>query len=169
MRADTTSASGVGTAANAGDGAASRYVYYNNCIATQANIPGHAKPTPTIPGIVHARDRTEHAQEAQRRRRQRIRAETRRAAQGPGITQTALANEIGISQRMMAYYEGPTAHPPANRLPAMATALGVTVDTLLGIEVSKRRAKATDTRFERRLRQLEKLNAANKRQVLQLM
>ena len=70
---------------------------------------------------------------------------------------------------MMAYYEGPTAHPPANRLPAMATALGVTVDTLLGIEVSKRRAKATDTRFERRLRQLEKLNAADKRQVLQLI
>ena len=40
-----------------------------------------------------------------------------------GITQTALAAEIGISQRMMAYYEGPTAHPPANLLPAMATAL----------------------------------------------
>ena len=86
-----------------------------------------------------------------------------------GITQTALAAEIGISQRMMAYYEGPTAHPPANLLPAMATALGVTVDTLLGVEVSKRRAKATDTRLARRLHQIEKLNAADKRQVLQLI
>ena len=86
-----------------------------------------------------------------------------------GITQTALAAEIQISQRMMAYYEGPTAHPPANLLPALATALGVSVDTLLGIEASKRRAKATDTRLERRLRQLEKLNAADKRQVLQLI
>jgi transcriptional regulator with XRE-family HTH domain len=28
-----------------------------------------------------------------------------------GITQTALAQEIGVSQRMMAYYEGPTAFP----------------------------------------------------------
>ncbi|MBI2799493.1 MAG: helix-turn-helix transcriptional regulator [Gammaproteobacteria bacterium] len=86
-----------------------------------------------------------------------------------GITQTALAAEIQISQRMMAYYEGPTAHPPANLLPAMATALGVSVDTLLGIEASKRRAKASDTRLERRLRQIEQLNATDKRQVIQLI
>lgn len=86
-----------------------------------------------------------------------------------GITQTALAGEIGISQRMMAYYEGPIAHPPANLLPAMAAALGVSVDTLLGVEASKRRAKATDTRLERRLRQIEQLNAADKRQVIQLI
>src|SRR5579863_360583 len=59
-----------------------------------------------------------------------------------GITQTAFAHEIGISQRMMAYYEGPTAHPPANLLPAMARVLGVSVDALLGVETSKRRAKA---------------------------
>ena len=31
-----------------------------------------------------------------------------------GISQMALAAEIGVSQRMMAYYESPTAHPPAN-------------------------------------------------------
>ncbi len=33
-----------------------------------------------------------------------------------GITQTAFAAEIGISQRMMAYYESPAAHPPANTI-----------------------------------------------------
>jgi transcriptional regulator with XRE-family HTH domain len=86
-----------------------------------------------------------------------------------GITQTAFAHEIGISQRMMAYYEGPTAHPPANLLPAMAQALGVSVDTLLGVETSKRRAKATDTRLHRRLQQIEGLEPAEKRQVLQLI
>jgi hypothetical protein len=31
-----------------------------------------------------------------------------------GITQTAPAGEIGVSQRMMAYYEGPSANRPAN-------------------------------------------------------
>jgi transcriptional regulator with XRE-family HTH domain len=86
-----------------------------------------------------------------------------------GITQTAFAHEIGISQRMMAYYEGPTAHPPANLLPTMARALGVSVDTLLGVETSKRRAKATDTRLHRRLQQIEGLEPAEKRQVLQLL
>lgn len=93
-------------------------------------------------------------------------AELRKAA---GITQTALAAEIGISQRMMAYYEGPTAHPPANLLPAMAKALGVSVDTLLGVEVSKRRAKATDTRLERRLKKIETLDPKARRQIVQLI
>lgn len=86
-----------------------------------------------------------------------------------GITQTAFAQEIGISQRMMAYYESPTAHPPANLLPAMARTLGVSLDTLLGQETSKRRAKATDTRLARRLQEVEKLGAAEKRQIMQII
>ena len=86
-----------------------------------------------------------------------------------GITQTAFAAEIGISQRMMAYYEGPTAHPPANLLPRMAQALGVSVDALLGNETAQRRRKATDTRLQRRLQQIEKLDAGERRQVLQVL
>ncbi|GAC1676975.1 MAG: hypothetical protein NVS9B2_27760 [Steroidobacteraceae bacterium] len=86
-----------------------------------------------------------------------------------GITQTAFAAEIGVSQRMMAYYEGPTAQPPANLLPAMAQALGVSVDALLGSETSKRRAKATDTRMQRRLQQIANLPADERRQLLQLV
>ena len=86
-----------------------------------------------------------------------------------GITQTAFAEEIGISQRMMAYYEGPSAHPPANLLPAMAKALGVSVDAVLGTETAKRRTKATDTRLQRRLQQIEKLDAGERRQVLQVL
>jgi transcriptional regulator with XRE-family HTH domain len=86
-----------------------------------------------------------------------------------GMTQTAFAQEIGISQRMMAYYEGPTAHPPANLLPAIAGTLGVSVDTLLGLETSKRRAKASDTRLARRLLEIEKLGATEKRQIIQII
>lgn len=86
-----------------------------------------------------------------------------------GITQTAFAAEIGVSQRMMAYYEGPTAHAPADLLAQMARALGVSVETLLGVEVAKRRAKPVDTRMQRRLQQIEKLNPAEKRQVLQVL
>ena len=92
--------------------------------------------------------------------------ELRKAA---GVTQTALAAEIGISQRMMAYYEGPTAQPPANLLPLIARALGVSIDALLGVESSRRRAKATDTRLQRRLAQIEKLSVQERRQILQVL
>lgn len=86
-----------------------------------------------------------------------------------GISQTALAAEVGISQRMMAYYESPPAQPPANLLPAIAHALGVSIETLLGVETSKRRAKASDTRLQRRLQQIEKLPPQERRQILQML
>lgn len=86
-----------------------------------------------------------------------------------GITQTALTAEIGISQRMMAYYEGPNAQPPANLLPTIGRALGVSIDALLGVEVAKRKVKATDTRLQRRLQQIERLPPQERRQILQLL
>ena len=86
-----------------------------------------------------------------------------------GITQTALAEEIGIPQRMMAYYESPIAYPPSNLLPIFAKALDVSVEALLGVETAKRRSKATDTRMQRRLLQIDKLEVSEKRQILQLI
>ena len=86
-----------------------------------------------------------------------------------GITQTALAAEIGVSQRMMNYYEGPTAHPPAALLPAIARALGVSVDALLGTETAKRKAKAVDTRMQRRLQQIANLSPEERREILQFV
>lgn len=86
-----------------------------------------------------------------------------------GLSQTALAQEIGISQRMMAYYEGPTAFPPATHLPALARVLGVSVEALLGTETTKRRAKAIDTRMQRRLQQIANLPPEERRQILQLV
>lgn len=86
-----------------------------------------------------------------------------------GITQTALAAEIRVSQRMMAYYEGPSANPPANLLPAMASALGVSVEALLGTETAKRKTKAVDTRMQRRLQQIASLPPEERRQILQLV
>lgn len=40
---------------------------------------------------------------------------------------------------------------------------------LLGVETAKRRTKATDTRMQRRLPQIDKLEAGEKRQILQLI
>jgi transcriptional regulator with XRE-family HTH domain len=94
-------------------------------------------------------------------------AALRRAA---GFTQVELAAELGISQRMVAYYESPTATPPAPLLPAIATALGVSIDELFGVGAKRRLVKQDgDSRFRRRLLAIEKLETADKRQVIQLL
>lgn len=86
-----------------------------------------------------------------------------------GYTQVEFAQEVGISQRMVAYYEGPEAHPPAHLLADMARVLGISTDELLG-HTPLRRAKRTGaSRLERRLQQLEKLTPQEKRQALQLL
>jgi transcriptional regulator with XRE-family HTH domain len=89
--------------------------------------------------------------------------------QQAGYTQVELAEEIGISQRMIAYYEGQTEHPPTTLLPEIARVLGVTADALLGVEAVTKRAKPKDSRLQRRLQQIEKLGAREKRQILQLL
>jgi len=93
-------------------------------------------------------------------------AELRKAA---GYTQVEFAQDVGISQRMVAYYEDPEAHPPAHLLPDMARVLGVSTDELLGLAPLRRVKKAGNSRLERRLQQLEKLPPQEKRQALQLL
>jgi len=45
-----------------------------------------------------------------------------------GYSQRDLAKELGISQRMIAYYEKETKHPPTHLLPLFAEALGVSTE-----------------------------------------
>jgi len=87
-----------------------------------------------------------------------------------GYTQIELAAELGISQRMVAYYENPNTTPPAHLLPRIAAVLGVTIDALFGKAPRRRLAKQEgDSRLRRRLLALEKLDVTEKRQVLQLI
>ncbi len=85
-----------------------------------------------------------------------------------GYTQTELAKELGVTQRMISYYEGHTEYPPSALLPSLAHLLGVTSDELLGITPIKK-SKKPDTRIQRRMAQIEKMNAAKRRQVLQII
>ena len=84
-----------------------------------------------------------------------------------GFTQRELAKVLGISQRMVAYYEGQTDHPPAQLLPALSQLLGLSVDELLGMKpVKAPAAKATNQQLWRRLKQIEKLPASERKQLL---
>lgn len=85
-----------------------------------------------------------------------------------GFTQVELAAEIGMTQRMLAYYEGQSDYPPVHLLPALAQALGVSTDELLGV-TRLTRAKAPSGRLQRRLAQLEQMPPKEKRQVLQVL
>lgn len=57
-------------------------------------------------------------------------AELRKAA---GLTQVELAEAIGTSQRMVAYYERTEDYPLARLLRQLSHALGVSTDELLGL------------------------------------
>lgn len=93
-------------------------------------------------------------------------ASLRKAA---GYTQVECAGEVGITQRMVAYYEAPDAQAPAHLLPQMAQALGVSVDVLLGLAAPRAPKKIATNRLERRLLEIEKLDPKAKRQITQLL
>jgi transcriptional regulator with XRE-family HTH domain len=88
-----------------------------------------------------------------------------------GYKQVELAAELGISQRMLAYYESPRAHPPPALLPALANALGVSVEQLLGVVTVKAngRARVRDSRLWRRFAQIEKLSPAERKPIIQVL
>jgi hypothetical protein len=68
---------------------------------------------------------------------------------------------------MIAYYESPNEAP---LLPAIAQVLRVTIDELFGFNIKRRLVKQDgDSRLRRRLLAIDKLNAADKRQVIQLL
>lgn len=94
-------------------------------------------------------------------------AKLRRAA---GYTQHQLADEIGATRRQIAYYESESEHPPANLLADLARVLNVSTDDLLGLNgARKRKVLAVSPRLERRMRQIEALDAKPKQQLLGLI
>ena len=89
--------------------------------------------------------------------------------QDAGYTQVEFAAAAGITQRMVAYYEVPDAHPPAHLLPQMAQVLEVSLQVLLGVSEPRRPKKVATNRLERRLMEIEKLDLKAKRQITQLL
>jgi hypothetical protein len=72
---------------------------------------------------------------------------------------------------MIAYYEGQSEQPPTTLLPALAQALKLTTDELLGLEppAAKRAGRPRDNRLQRRLQQIESLPPEERRQLIQIV
>lgn len=86
-----------------------------------------------------------------------------------GYTQTELGEILGLSQRMMTYYEREEGRPPAHLLGQMAEALGVSVEELLGLKPVADKPAPRNTRLWRKLREIEKLPASDRRAVIKLV
>jgi transcriptional regulator with XRE-family HTH domain len=137
-----------------------RQVTFLEARQSRAILPGIEDPE----GYMMPTKRANQAGRETQRFGERL-AALRKAA---GFTQVELAAEIGTTQRMLAYYEGQSDYPPVHLLPALAQALSVSTDELLGV-TRLTRAKAPSGRLHRRLAQLEQMPPKEKRQVLQVL
>jgi len=70
---------------------------------------------------------------------------------------------------MIAYYEADDAQPPGAMLVDLAKTLRVTSDELFGLKPLKQKASPKSARLLKRLRQVEKLPAADQRAVLKFV
>lgn len=83
-----------------------------------------------------------------------------------GLTQAELGDKVGVSYRMIAHYERVDAQPPGAILPDLARALGVTTDTLLGLEPLNEEADPKTARLLKRLQRVQELPAPDQRALL---
>ncbi len=83
-----------------------------------------------------------------------------------GYSQVTFAEEIGISPRMVAYYEVQTDRPPTYLIATIAKTLAVSADQLLGLEPVGKRAAPLNQQLLRRLRRIGDLPAHHQRALL---
>lgn len=96
----------------------------------------------------------------------------RRFRKAKGLTQTELGAIVGVSQRLMTYYEAQGGTLGADLLARFAEALDVSTDVLLGLESSgdARETASSDTlRLWRRLRRIEEIPPQDQKTILKMI
>lgn len=84
-----------------------------------------------------------------------------------GLTQSELGEKVGVSKRVIAYYEGETKYPPTHLIVPLSEALNVTTDELLGVKPAKNKSRLQSPKLHRRLRKIEELPPAQQKALLQ--
>ena len=84
-----------------------------------------------------------------------------------GLTQAQLGEMVGVSNRVIAYYETESGQPPGALLVDLCRALRVSADELLGIEPPKEPKNPKLARLMNRLKRVAELPPAQQRAVLQ--
>jgi transcriptional regulator with XRE-family HTH domain len=83
-----------------------------------------------------------------------------------GITQKELGEAIGVSNRVIAYYEKETNYPPAHLIVPLARALKVTTDELLGMTETTEEIGSQTAALWRKLKIVETLPRTDQRAIL---
>ncbi len=89
-----------------------------------------------------------------------------------GMTQIDLADAAGTTQRAVSYYENAFGFPPAPQLVALAKALHVTTDELLGVKSIKADSRSEDPetrRLWKKFQQVSELPDKDQRAVIRLI
>lgn len=92
-----------------------------------------------------------------------------RIRQSRALTQAQLAEAVGVSKRVITYYEQEDAQPPGALLVDLATALRVSADQLLGLKPHKETRSPRTARLLKRLQKIEHLPAADRRVLLKML
>ena len=89
--------------------------------------------------------------------------------QARGLTQEELGAAVGVSNRMIAYYERDGAQPPGAMLVELAHVLRCSTDALLGVKAVGDTLAPRTARLLKRLQRIEELPPADQRAVLKLV
>ena len=85
-----------------------------------------------------------------------------------GISQQALADQIGIPQQTYANYEVARARIPASMLPQLARIFGIGVDELLGLRNGSGKRGPTP-KFQKQLDRISRLPRTKQRVVMEML
>lgn len=86
-----------------------------------------------------------------------------------GLTQTQLGEKIGVSYRVIAYYEGETKYPPSHLLVPLAKALRTSTDELFGIKNIKEELNPEYASLWRKFKKAEILSLKDRKTLLDLL
>jgi transcriptional regulator with XRE-family HTH domain len=84
-----------------------------------------------------------------------------------GMTQAQLGDLVGVSNRVIAYYETESDQPPGALLVDLCKTLKVSADELLGIKTPREPKNPKTARLMNRLKRVAELPPAQQRAVLQ--
>lgn len=85
-----------------------------------------------------------------------------------GLSQQALADQLGIPQQTFAHYEVGRARMPVSLLPQLALQFGVGVDELLGLRNGTGKRGPTP-KFQKQLERIAQLPRAKQRVVIEML
>lgn len=123
----------------------------------------HSPPAPTLAAMA----RKKSVLPAGERTGDRI----RRLRLAQGLTQIELGRRVGLSSRMMAYYEVQGGEPRPELLVKMAQVLGVSVDSLTGRQEPSRRpaVQPEELSLWRRLKRIQELPPHDRKALLKMI